>query len=144
MFYRKLEARIVELAQAYLPVRLVRKPQSRQAWREFYTPRVLGCLGLALAIVVWGYGYRLSVYQPHRDPASRTLSAKLWLDQRHTVSASDSQQNASSAAAEPSPLHSFHLICVCTLVIWPVRVRSVRSSKSLLPLRSPPSASFSA
>ena len=39
-------------------------------------PCVLAFTGLALAIVLWGFGYRLSLYQAH--PPSQSLKVKLW------------------------------------------------------------------
>lgn len=119
-------------------------------WSRFLRPSVLGCFGLALAIVVWGYNYRLSLYHPHRDTASRTLAAKLWVDQRQAAVevvahlGARTQQHASSDAPDLSPLHPFDLTCVCALVAVPTRIRRTRCAKSLLPPRSPPSSSFSA
>ena len=145
MFYGKLKVGRRKPAPESVSARPARMWERVLAWRQFCSPSALGCLGLALAIVLWGYGYRLSVYQPHRDAASRTLAAKLWVDQRHSAcAASGQQQHPPSEAPEPSPLHSFHLVCVCALIVLPTRVRCARSSKSLLPLRSPPFASFSA
>ncbi len=145
MFYRKLKVGRRKPAVESASARPAGMSERVLAWREFCSPSALGCLGLALAIVLWGYGYRLSVYQSHRDAASRTLAAKLWVDQRHSAcTVGVQQQHPPSEAPEPSPLHSFHLVCVCALVVGPMRVRFARSSKSLLPLRSPPFTSFSA
>lgn len=37
---------------------------------------------LAIAVTLWGFGYKLSLYYPQSDPASRSLVAKLWVEQR--------------------------------------------------------------
>ena len=36
----------------------------RELWRQISNPLALGLLGLAVAVVVWGYGYKLSLYSP--------------------------------------------------------------------------------
>lgn len=105
-----------------------------------FRPSALGTLGLVLAIVLWGYNYKLSLYHPHRDTVSRILVARLWVDQRNADTPVDTQQHATPNAIAPSPLQVFPLVCVCILLVVPTRVRSTHSRKSLLPLRSPPAA----
>jgi len=112
-------------------------------WRWSLRPSVLGTLGLALSVFLWGYSYRISLYHSHPDTASRILVAKLWVDQRDAASP-QLQQHASTGAIEPARLLSFHLIFLCALVVLPTRVRCARSRKSLLPPRSPPFRFFSA
>jgi hypothetical protein len=43
-----------------------------------FRPYAFGLLTLALAIALWGFGYRLSRYNPHPSAASRASMAKLW------------------------------------------------------------------
>jgi len=43
-----------------------------------FRPCSLGLLGLAIAIALWGFGYKLSRYNPHPSAASRASIAKLW------------------------------------------------------------------
>lgn len=133
--------------------RMAKKPGGRglsAGWLWFCRPSVLGSFGLALALVLWGYNYRLSLYQPHRDTAARTLAPKLWIDQRHAAGATGSQLGAETQpqtsfdALDLLPPYSFELICVCLLVAPPTHIRRARFFRSLLPLRSPPSSSFSA
>jgi len=133
--------------------RVVKNPAEERAsagWLGFCKPSVLGGFGLALALVLWGYNYRLSLYQPHRDTASRTLAPKLWIDQRHAseeVAArigAETQQHAPTDVPDLHPPLPFEWMCVCALVAPPTHIRRARFFRSLLPLRSPPSSSFSA
>jgi len=118
-------------------------------WRRFFQYPVLGCFGLALAVFLWGYNYRLSLYH-QRDLASRTLAAKLWVDQRNAVGLIPARVSAKvdrdgfSDTLDASALVPFDLTSASALVVVPVRDRRTNCSKSLLPLRSPPFDSFSA
>lgn len=47
------------------------RSSARRAWAAL-------CIGLAVAITVWGFGYKLSRYNPRRDPAWRVSLVKLW------------------------------------------------------------------
>lgn len=119
-------------------------------WHRFFRPSSLGCLGLALTIFLWGYSYKLSLYRTHRDTASRSLAARLWVDQRHATGLAalrvrvEADPNGQSDALDAKTLHLFDLTCACTQVAAPARNRRLCFSKSLLPLRSPPSSPFSA
>lgn len=54
-----------------------------QVWREIWNPLALGLLGLALAVTLSGYGYKLSLYRSLRDSsAPRIPVAKLWIEHR--------------------------------------------------------------
>jgi hypothetical protein len=116
-------------------------------WRRFLRPSFVGCLGLALAVFLWGYNYKLSLYH-ERDLTSSAQTAKLWVDQRHAVGAVvaplQTPDHAFTAAPDLNLTHCFDLICVGAVVIAPVKTLPTQYSKSLLPLRSPPSDSFSA
>ena len=43
-----------------------------------FRPCAVGLLALAIAIALWGFGYKLSRYDPHPSAASRASIAKLW------------------------------------------------------------------
>ncbi|HEX3892698.1 MAG TPA: hypothetical protein VHW46_09020 [Terracidiphilus sp.] len=125
-----------------------RERKALQRWSRFLRPSVLGCFGLALAILLWGYNYRLSQYQS-RDIATRAQLTKFWLDQRNGAAAATARVHvetrpSSSGPFDDGPLRPFELTCICALLYVPVPLRSARDFKSLLPLRSPPSPSFSA
>jgi hypothetical protein len=48
-------------------------------------PLTLGLLGLALAVVLWGLEYRVSLYHPHPNHSARLGVAKLWVGPRTTA-----------------------------------------------------------
>lgn len=118
------------------------------AWRRFLQPSTLSVFGLALAVTLWGFNYKLSLYQPHRDTAARTVVAKLWVDQRHATSAADVQQRTKtqrygSSDTIRTPLHSVVPIQVPALAA-PAHTGPAWFLRSLVPLRSPPSGFLSA
>ena len=124
--------------------------QRRTAGRRWILqPSVFGCLGLALAVFLWGYNYRLSLYH-QRDLASRTMAAKLWVDQRHTTGLAslrirvEADFHGASDALDASPRDLLDLTVASALDAVPARTRRLCFSESLLPLRSPPLSSFSA
>jgi hypothetical protein len=47
--------------------------------RGLMRPLSLGLIGLAVAIVIWGFAYKLSLYQPHPSHTAKISVAKLWL-----------------------------------------------------------------
>jgi len=120
-----------------------------RGWRRILRPTSLGCLGLALAILVWGYSYRLSRYSVHQDTASRALTAKLWVDQRdhaeiglvHTGARVDRQGSSGTPDAPPQQLFTF--VLPSTPSARPAFIQHACFTP-LLPFRSPPSDSFSA
>jgi hypothetical protein len=111
-------------------------------WRRLFRPSALGTLGLTLAVVLWGYNYKLSLYRSHRDSASRILVAKLWVDQRHAAAPANAERHPLPNAIEPAPLPPFRRIHVGALLIRPARVGCTAGHRSLLPLRSPPFSSL--
>jgi hypothetical protein len=48
-------------------------------------PLGIGLIVLALAIVLWGIAYRLSLYRPHPGPSARVSVAKLWAGPRKAI-----------------------------------------------------------
>jgi len=51
----------------------------------------LSLLGLALAVVLWGLEYKVSLYHPHPKHSARVSVAKLWLGPRKAVFARSSR-----------------------------------------------------
>lgn len=47
---------------------------------------MLGFIALALAVVVWGYGYKLSLYFTAPDSQDEIPAAKLWIEHRNGYS----------------------------------------------------------
>jgi hypothetical protein len=50
--------------------------------RALLRPFNLGLLCLVLSVVLWGLGYKLSLYRPHPSTTARTRVAKLWVNRR--------------------------------------------------------------
>jgi hypothetical protein len=118
----------------------------RPLWRQRFRPYTLGILGLVIAVVLWGAGYKLSLYHRHTTPSSVPI-AKLWIESR----------NASAAAASRFKTKS-HLLSVSQAFIAPIQrlprlncaIASTLSACSrdvaylgfLIPFRSPPPHRF--
>lgn len=110
-------------------------------------PATLAFIGLALAVALWGFGYKLSRYNPNQDVSTKASVAKLW-DEHHTLSA----DSAPTVRVIPAQSVDVHLLAALpTLQSTPrvlgyctVEQQSLPSGpfKALLPLRSPPSPSF--
>jgi hypothetical protein len=113
-FSRRAKGRFVELsAQSPFTIRAsapqkpvlslrARTPGCFRVWRQESGPCTLGIVGLAIAIVLWGYGYKLSLY--YRDAASsaRIPVAKLWIEPRSASVAAATSLKASSQLAHRS------------------------------------------
>ena len=63
----------------------------RAAIRQFFQPKVLAFLGLALAVGGWAYGNKLSHYY-HLFGVGKASSARIWVDHRDDVSQKQVQQ----------------------------------------------------
>jgi hypothetical protein len=69
-------------------------------------------LGLALAVVLWGLEYKLSLYHPHPNNSARVRVAKLWVGPRNAAS---TQSVSTKSTAQPTP--GLHLSAVYRLRI---------------------------
>jgi hypothetical protein len=69
-------------------------------------PISIGLLGLALAVVLWGIGYKLSLYRPHPAPAVRAGVAKLWVGPRNSGCLRSSRTKATTPPASNAQLLS--------------------------------------
>jgi hypothetical protein len=52
--------------------------------RRIMRPLNLGLIGLAVAVAIWGFAYKLSLYQPHPSHSAQANVAKLWLGPKGT------------------------------------------------------------
>ena len=109
----------------------------------------IGLIGLSLAVVLWGTGYKVSLYHPHPSPSVRVGVAKLWIGPQQRVCV---QQHACvrSAHAKGTKLLAAqtHFLCVqnrtssykagVILETSVVSALSVRFRLLLSTLRSPP------
>jgi hypothetical protein len=108
--------------------------------RWYLRPCAFGLVGLALAVVLWGLGYKLSLYHRHPDPATRTPVAKLWLAPRPAglAPAARSQAHRIPAACAlvargiSPPLDGF------AVLPFGLAAPGLSSSGISLPSRSPP------
>jgi hypothetical protein len=48
-------------------------------WRDIVSPFNLGLIGLAVAVALWGFAYKLSLYHPDQSSQARMSVAKMWL-----------------------------------------------------------------
>jgi hypothetical protein len=116
-------------------------------WRQVARPFSLGLVGLAAAVVVLGFGYKLSLYHRYRPPSLRASVTKMWIEPRNTSVAAASRLKTEShlvpgAQALLAPAQQFpHAGCVAA-PIFPVRTRGVTYCNFLIPSRSPPPYRF--
>jgi hypothetical protein len=74
-------------------------------------PLAIGLIGLAIAVVLWGIGYRLSLYRPHPDPSVRMGVAKLWVGSRRAVCVSNARTKLVAVTPDPQLLHDENRVC---------------------------------
>ena len=121
--------------------------RSSEFLKRLLHPYSLGLMGLAIAIVLWGTGYKLSLYCPHPAHSSRVPVAKLWTEPRTpSVDAISGRQAKSHLLPGPQIfLATYRLrpslnrstgFCLCR------RYRGITSHDFLIPFRSPPTHSF--
>jgi hypothetical protein len=60
----------------------------RPGRKRFLNPFAFSLIGLAVAVALWGYGYKLSLYHRHATKASVNQVAKLWIKERGSVASS--------------------------------------------------------
>ena len=112
------------------------------AWKMVRRPCALGLIGLATAVVLWGLGYKLSLYQQHPTRLACASVAKLSIGPRGPYLATASRLKGRSRLITGSLAHpsrnpqgpqldfmTFHL---------PAQTGSVLSPVSFIPARSPP------
>lgn len=112
-----------------------------------FRPCVPGCIALAVAVFLWGFGYKLSLYQTHLLTPSRESVAKLWVDHGNgSIVAAIAQQvqthriSASQLLAPPIFSHQRGECAVEGIVSS--QVGGAGASRTLVALRSPPSSDF--
>lgn len=105
-------------------------------------PWALGLIGLAIAIALWGFGYKISRYNPHPAPSSRASVAKLW-DKHQDIAqiSSGAKANAQSLAPRPALIlvHYTHTQRPEAFCRGSEFNRLSALFRSATPLRSPPS-----
>ncbi len=122
-------------------------PLRRGRFRHKLTlrPCALGIIGLAIAVLLWGFSYKLSLYRFHPAPTSRVCVAKLWFEQRNSSVAA-----ASRLTSDLRPGSSLPALLIAGQQAptamrarrgdFSVACRAFTSINSLIPSRSPPSS----
>jgi hypothetical protein len=159
LFPRRSKGRFVELSDRN-PIKIAASaPQKRvlscrgqarscyPAWRQVSGPCALGIIGLAIAVALWGYGYKLSLYQRNAHPPARTPVAKLWIEPRCASVAAASVLKAVSHLTHGSQVFSARIKPLPSLSCAVARIPSlsecrVASFHSLIPSRAPPPLRF--
>jgi hypothetical protein len=113
------------------------------AVRQFFQPRVLFLLSLAIIWAGFIYGYKLSQYQQHPEVTKASL-ARAWVDHRN-----DSIGSVPHQQIRPAKLLSLVLVTSAALRIshrapdfvldQPAPAREAFLFSSLIPFRAPPS-----
>lgn len=115
-------------------------------WRSMLRPCTPGLIGLAITVFLWGLGYKLSLYQPHREVSRKATMAKLWTGRRDLSAVSQeprTQPHAGprihflAAQGYAPPLATSAAACILRA---PALVRLASAIR--LPSRAPPSRLF--
>jgi hypothetical protein len=106
-----------------------------------FRPCVLGFLVLALAVAAWGFGYKISLYQP--NSGTRLTVAKLWDEHRNVKTGGNNRKKVDSDRTYLSELHSPDLRrcprpAIAYLATLPRPSVSLAVVDYCLPFRSPP------
>jgi hypothetical protein len=111
-------------------------------WKQVFKPSALGLGGLVIAVALWGFGYKLSLYHRHPTPVQQATVAKLWIEQNASLAAVQRLRNQSHLVASPQALCStfswFPRVDRVSTRIVPVQGGGIPSVKLPVSLRSPP------
>jgi len=112
--------------------------------RRLFRPWALAFIGLAISVALWGFGYKLSRYNPHQDAASRALFAKMW-DKHQDVAQVAATTKATAQQHLQLELHAVLLIHrqpptgIERAFFYPDTYKRIPALFcSVVPLRSPP------
>lgn len=123
----------------------VPRPPRRSRWKALVRPGTLGLLALSLSVFLWGYGYKLSLYQPHRSPQARASVAKLWVESKSSGALHVPARPYAIGAAHADEASTGHAALQdLGRTALPLTPRSRGTIlETLLPSRAPPASSFS-
>ncbi len=117
-------------------------PSARACHRDSFRPFALSLIGLAVAVALWGYSYRISRYSAVRT--SRVFVAKLWVENRLAVAARRATARNSvkqfGAGADAAPLAAVQAPALARAAVRRAqpRLRLLLCLVFPAPLRSPP------
>ena len=117
------------------------------SWKQLFRPCAVGFIGLAIVVALSGFGYKLSLYHRHAEPAARVLVAKMWIETRNPSAATASASKANSHLFPGSqalcvPVEERPELNRAIARSLLVTARSVEYLDSLIPSRSPPPHRF--
>ena len=118
--------------------------QSQQSsWKQVFSPFAFGLIGLAIAVALWGFGYKLSLYRRHTTPSSQIPVAKLWIESRNASVVATSRLKAKShhipvSQAFPKQIQWLPRLGRAVACILPSCRYGVTYFDFLIPFRSPP------
>jgi hypothetical protein len=129
-------------------VRRNAKAKSLRAVLTNLKPNAPILVGLAIAITLWGFGYRLSQYQVHPPAAAQAAQAKLCVEPRNPALAAASQLKTSQQLVVEAPVVPVSVIPEQFTDRGPIHTDPERTYRSisfhfLIPFRSPPPQRFS-
>jgi hypothetical protein len=55
--------------------------------KPLFRPLTLGLMGLAFAVTLWGFAYKISLYSNSSDPLPHLPEAKVWIEHRYGFAA---------------------------------------------------------
>jgi hypothetical protein len=118
-------------------------PSQNLSWRQLFKPYAFGIVGLAVAVFLWGYGYKLSLYNRHPESSSRASVAKLWIEPRSAsvAAASSLKGNSHPVAGSQAAVATVQMLpALCRTVAWilPFCQRHSVLFDLLVPSRAPP------
>ncbi len=65
-------------------------------WHYIMRPLNIGLIGLAFAVALWGFAYKLSLYQFRQNPSSQISVMKMWLGPEGPSAAVRNRANSNS------------------------------------------------
>jgi hypothetical protein len=117
-------------------------------WRQILRPHAIGPIGLSIAVVLWGFGYKISLYHLHAVSQERIPVAKLWIQSRDCSVMMGSRLKAKSHLVLDSQdvlssmIQRHPCLDCATAVIPPVCWCRLPYLDFLIPFRSPPPLRF--
>lgn len=117
----------------------------RFSFPPIFRPCVLSITTLAMAIAIWGTGYKLSRYLHAPEQAHRIPVARLWVEHRHAatpVVATLQSKTPAVLVAVPLVSHRQPMLRMACIVVPSLGAQGAATPGALLPFRSPPSLSF--
>lgn len=136
------------VVEATPPRRALRNPRSRchtLSLPQIFKPCVLSITTLAMAIALWGTGYKLSRYLHAPDQAHKIPVARLWVEHRNAATVVVATLHAKTPAvpvAVPRLSPQQPMLRVACIVVPSLGAQGAATPGALLPFRSPPSLSF--